>query len=426
MKAFASRLRRAFGHGPAGHRRHAGQLVRLRRAATGHEQVVRRAGPGPGCGHDNDGQARWPGGTRSKLGKVVLARLAGRGRVSRWTGRALRRPAPNPALVGQLGHAGVGGQRVGHEAGDGRSRSPRRVGGLRAGRSCRLLPRSSSLAISSGHVGQHDAVIGAEDRSRDVADLLGRDGEVARQLLVDQSAAVEQRLELRQPVGDLLDAAQRAQLARLGQGSARASSSSVTGSVASSSSSRGRPSQHVSASLSGRTVTQPAKKFAAADQRQAKGGHVLGDLASRARAGDAAGALAAGQDLRATLERVELGACQRAGSGSQSGRAPCGTLSGTVMRISSPMTSGTTLSTIGRMSAGWPGSGRSSAPRPRRRLVLVDIADDRQHAVVGRVPLAEELDDVVERSRVEVLHRADGCRVVRDARPGRSAAISFS
>ncbi len=64
------------------------------------------------------------------------------------------------------------------------------------------------------------------------------------------------------------------------------------------------------------------------------------------------------------------------------------------------------------------GIGRDGAEPALDRLVrggLVDVADDGDDAVVGRVPVAEEALHVGRRGGVEVLHRADGRVVVRVA-----------
>ncbi len=52
---------------------------------------------------------------------------------------------------------------------------------------------------------------------------------------------------------------------------------------------------------------------------------------------------------------------------------------------------------------------------PGERLLRVDVADDRQDRVVGRVVGAEERARVLQRRRVQVGHRADGRVVVRVA-----------
>ena len=118
------------------------------------------------------------------------------------------------------------------------------VRGLRPGRAGRRGPaigvgrqRASCCGLAScprsgGHVRDDGAVVGAEHRRRDRLDALGVHREVAPQLLVDQLRPVEVGRELRQPVGDLLDA-RRARPARRtrsapGHGPARRR---VTGSV---------------------------------------------------------------------------------------------------------------------------------------------------------------------------------------------------
>lgn len=59
------------------------------------------------------------------------------------------------------------------------------------------------------------------------------------------------------------------------------------------------------------------------------------------------------------------------------------------------------------------GDGAEVPLDPGQRLLRVDVADDRQHRVVGRVVGAEEVPRVFEGGRVQVGHGADGRVVVR-------------